>query len=114
MAAALALQASRLDICLPRCCMLYLRYAAIGGLPCHRYLRAAAPLSNLRPTATPPALPAAVRSLMNVPFTIPSSADLEKEFISQAAKQGMVSWRQQAAGCLLVGPSGRTQVCAAP
>lgn len=33
---------------------------------------------------------AAVRSLMNVPFTIPSSPELEKEFISQAAKNGMV------------------------
>lgn len=32
----------------------------------------------------------AVRSLMNVPFTIPSSADLEKTFISEAAKRGMV------------------------
>lgn len=30
------------------------------------------------------------RSLMNVPFTIPSSADLEKEFIAQAAKAGLV------------------------
>ena len=33
---------------------------------------------------------------MNVPFTIPSSADLEKEFIAQAAKRGMVRalpWR---------------------
>lgn len=27
---------------------------------------------------------------MNVPFTIPSNPDLEKEFISQAAKLGMV------------------------
>ncbi len=35
--------------------------------------------------------PAAVRSLMNVPFTIPSNADLEKEFIAAAAKRGMVS-----------------------
>jgi phosphoserine aminotransferase len=32
----------------------------------------------------------ACRSLMNVPFTIPSNADLEKEFISGAAKLGMV------------------------
>lgn len=32
----------------------------------------------------------AVRSLMNVPFVIPKSADLEKEFISAAAKEGMV------------------------
>ncbi|KAG7667436.1 hypothetical protein Ndes2526B_g02023 [Nannochloris sp. 'desiccata'] len=31
----------------------------------------------------------AVRSLMNVPFTIPKSADLEKEFIAEAAKVGM-------------------------
>jgi predicted ABC-class ATPase len=28
---------------------------------------------------------------MNVPFTIPSNAELEKEFVSQAAKRGMVS-----------------------
>ena len=27
---------------------------------------------------------------MNVPFTIPSNPDLEKEFIAQAAKLGMV------------------------
>ncbi|KAL4445818.1 hypothetical protein ABPG77_009017 [Micractinium sp. CCAP 211/92] len=32
----------------------------------------------------------AVRSLMNVPFTIPSNADLEKEFIAAAAKRGMI------------------------
>lgn len=32
----------------------------------------------------------AVRSLMNVPFTIPSNPDLEKIFVSEAAKQGMV------------------------
>ncbi len=31
----------------------------------------------------------AVRSLMNVPFTIPKSADLEKEFIAEATKAGM-------------------------
>lgn len=31
-----------------------------------------------------------VRSLMNVPFTIPRSADLEKEFISAATAAGMV------------------------
>jgi phosphoserine aminotransferase len=31
-----------------------------------------------------------VRSLMNVPFTIPRSADLEKEFIAAAAVAGMV------------------------
>lgn len=32
----------------------------------------------------------AARSQMNVPFTIPSNPDLEKEFISQAAKLGMI------------------------
>eukprot|EP01024_Parvocaulis_polyphysoides_P000131 TRINITY_DN10036_c1_g2_i2.p1 TRINITY_DN10036_c1_g2~~TRINITY_DN10036_c1_g2_i2.p1 ORF type:complete len:413 (+),score=85.89 TRINITY_DN10036_c1_g2_i2:73-1311(+) len=32
----------------------------------------------------------AVRSNMNVPFTIPSNTDLEKEFISEAAKLGMI------------------------
>ena len=32
----------------------------------------------------------AVRSNMNVPFTIPKSADLEKEFIAAAAKAGML------------------------
>ena len=31
---------------------------------------------------------------MNVPFTIPSNAELEKEFVSQAAKRGMVSSRE--------------------
>lgn len=31
-----------------------------------------------------------VRSLMNVPFTIPSNPDLEKEFISGATAQGLV------------------------
>ena len=31
-----------------------------------------------------------VRSLMNVPFTIPKSADLEKLFIEEASKKGMV------------------------
>lgn len=31
-----------------------------------------------------------VRSLMNVPFTIPKSADLEKQFITEAAERGMV------------------------
>lgn len=31
-----------------------------------------------------------VRSMMNVPFTIPKSADLEKAFIKEAEKQGMV------------------------
>lgn len=29
---------------------------------------------------------------MNVPFTIPSNADLEKEFTAAAAKRGMVSF----------------------
>jgi phosphoserine aminotransferase len=32
----------------------------------------------------------ACASLMNVPFTIPSSADLEKEFVGAAAKAGLV------------------------
>ena len=32
----------------------------------------------------------AAQSLMNVPFTIPSNADLEKEFISKAAAAGLV------------------------
>ncbi|KAG2496816.1 hypothetical protein HYH03_005222 [Edaphochlamys debaryana] len=32
----------------------------------------------------------AVKSLMNVPFTIPSSADLEKAFIKEAEKAGML------------------------
>eukprot|EP01025_Chloroclados_australasicus_P015684 TRINITY_DN1755_c0_g2_i1.p1 TRINITY_DN1755_c0_g2~~TRINITY_DN1755_c0_g2_i1.p1 ORF type:complete len:410 (-),score=62.47 TRINITY_DN1755_c0_g2_i1:416-1645(-) len=32
----------------------------------------------------------AVRSNMNVPFTIPSNPDLEKEFIAEAAKLGMI------------------------
>lgn len=32
----------------------------------------------------------AVRSLMNVPFTIPSNPDAEKAFIAEAAKQGLV------------------------
>jgi phosphoserine aminotransferase len=31
-----------------------------------------------------------VRSMMNVPFTIPSSADLEKAFVKEAEKAGMV------------------------
>lgn len=31
-----------------------------------------------------------VRSNMNIPFTIPSNPDLEKAFISEAAKLGMV------------------------
>ena len=31
------------------------------------------------------------RSNMNVPFTIPSSQDLEKEFIAEATKLGLVS-----------------------
>jgi hypothetical protein len=33
----------------------------------------------------------AVRSLMNVPFTIPSKPELEAVFIKEAAAQGMVS-----------------------
>ncbi|KAI3438601.1 hypothetical protein D9Q98_001024 [Chlorella vulgaris] len=33
---------------------------------------------------------AAARSMMNVPFTIPANADLEKEFVSQAAKHSMI------------------------
>lgn len=39
---------------------------------------------------------------MNVPFTIPSNPDLEKEFIAQAAKLGMVSgWSGRGRhGCL--------------
>jgi len=54
-----------------------------------------APCPASQRSATLPPLPlpapsAAVRSLMNVPFTIPSNPDLEKEFIAQAAKQGMV------------------------
>ena len=32
----------------------------------------------------------AVRSMMNIPFTIPSSEELEKEFIAEAAKIGLV------------------------
>lgn len=32
----------------------------------------------------------AVRSRMNVPFTIPSNTDLEPEFIKGAAAQGLV------------------------
>ena len=35
---------------------------------------------------------------MNVPFTIPSSADLEKAFIAEAAAQGMVSRERQGGG----------------
>lgn len=30
------------------------------------------------------------RSLMNVPFTIPKGAELEKEFLSEATKEGLV------------------------
>jgi phosphoserine aminotransferase len=33
-----------------------------------------------------------VRSNMNIPFTIPSSPDLEKAFISEAAKLGLVGY----------------------
>ncbi|KAK9829638.1 hypothetical protein WJX72_007009 [[Myrmecia] bisecta] len=32
----------------------------------------------------------AVQSMMNIPFTIPSNPDLEKQFVSEAAKQGLV------------------------
>ena len=32
----------------------------------------------------------ACRSLMNVPFTIPSNAELEKSFVAEAAKLGLV------------------------
>ena len=32
----------------------------------------------------------AARSLMNVPFTIPAHPDLEKEFVAEAAKEGLV------------------------
>ena len=31
------------------------------------------------------------RSLMNVPFTIPKGADVEKQFLSEATREGMVS-----------------------
>ena len=32
----------------------------------------------------------AVRSLMNIPFTIPSKPELEKTFVSEAAARGLV------------------------
>ena len=32
----------------------------------------------------------AARSLMNVPFTIPAHPDLEKEFVAEASKEGLV------------------------
>jgi hypothetical protein len=49
------------------------------------------------------------RSLMNIPFTIPAGEDLEKKFIAEAAKEGMVGslvlqslighkWRREAEG----------------
>ena len=36
------------------------------------------------------------RSLMNVPFTIPKGADVEKQFLSEATREGMVSYRAAA------------------
>ncbi len=36
---------------------------------------------------------AAVRSLMNIPFTIPSKPELEKTFVSEAAARGLVRRR---------------------
>lgn len=36
----------------------------------------------------------ACRSLMNVPFTIPSNPELEKSFVAEAAKLGMVRMLQ--------------------
>ena len=36
------------------------------------------------------------RSLMNVPFTIPSDAELEKSFVAEAAKLGLVRDMPQA------------------
>jgi phosphoserine aminotransferase len=44
-----------------------------------------------------PVAPAA-RSLMNVPFTIPSNADLEKAFIKEAEKKNMVREGGQGSG----------------
>lgn len=38
----------------------------------------------------------AVRSLMNVPFTIPSNPDLEKTFVKETEKLGLVSKRRGA------------------
>ena len=32
----------------------------------------------------------AARSLMNIPFTIPSRPELEKDFVAEASKRGMV------------------------
>ncbi len=43
-----------------------------------------------------------VRSLMNVPFTIPSNADLEKEFISAAATKGLVGASALSTSCALL------------
>ena len=34
---------------------------------------------------------------MNVPFTIPKGADVEKQFLSEATREGMVSCRAAAA-----------------
>ncbi len=33
---------------------------------------------------------AAARSVMNIPFTIPAHPELEKDFVAEAAKRGMV------------------------
>lgn len=41
-----------------------------------------------------------VRSRMNVPFIIPSKPELEKEFVSQAAKLGMVQPLTRLAGTI--------------
>ena len=41
-----------------------------------------------------------LRSLMNVAFTIPHNADLEKSFVSQAAKEGMVQLKGHRCACL--------------
>ena len=43
----------------------------------------------------------ACRSLMNIPFTIPASQDLEKKFISEAAKEGMVRYRVSHRLCII-------------
>ena len=37
----------------------------------------------------------AVRSLMNIPFTIPSKPELEKTFVSEAAARGLVRCKCQ-------------------
>ena len=46
----------------------------------------------------------ACRSLMNVPFTIPSSPELEKAFVSEAASAGMVRADHIEAGTHTIGP----------